>query len=69
MPANEVMSATLPRWTDEKREELRAYREKHGITAAAEKYGVTPQRISQVLAKGRQIATSSIFAMGKARPK
>ena len=68
-PAANAPSSTPTRWTDEMKEELRAYRKKHGLAAAAKKYKITPQRISQVLSKDRLHANSSVFTMGKPRPK
>ena len=68
-PATDAPSSTPTRWTDEMKQELRTYREKHGPAAAAKKYNITPQRISQVLSKHRQKSNSSVFTMGQARPK
>ena len=68
-PAANAPSSTPTRWTDEMKEELRAYRKKHGLAAAAKKYKITPPRISQVLSKDRLHANSSVFTMGKPRPK
>lgn len=37
-------------WTDSMKAELRTYKERHGTKAAADKYGISPTRVRQLLA-------------------
>lgn len=44
-------TGTTKRWTDTAKQELAAYRERHGSKAAAEKFGISGQRLRELLPK------------------
>lgn len=53
-PAPDVPSKRAPKfWTEERKEQLRAYREKHGTKKAAEHFGVSCARVRQLLPTGK----------------
>lgn len=45
------------RWTDEKKAELRTYRERYGTKRAAEHFGITEQRVRQLLPGAKKWVT------------
>jgi hypothetical protein len=48
-PADERSTGTTKTWTDERLDELAAYRKKHGTKAAAEHFGISVGRVRQLL--------------------
>jgi hypothetical protein len=55
---------TQKRWTDELKQELADYREKHGTKKAAEHFGISAQRIRHLL-PGEKAKSASFFPMPK----
>jgi len=52
-PSPGTRPSTNGEWTPTRREELRAYKEKHGSKPTAAHYGISESRIRQVLAKDK----------------
>ena len=55
-PTDSRPSAGTPeKWTLEKRVEMRAYKEENGTKKTAEHYGMTENRVRQILAKDQEV--------------
>lgn len=59
-----LQPGTQKRWTDEGKQELADYREKHGTKKAAEYFGISAQRIRQLL-PGEKAKRASFFPVLK----
>jgi hypothetical protein len=66
-------AGTLVKWTDERKEALRAFRKAHGTKAAALEFGISQQRIRQLLpeesAKPSKLEPHNVFARPGRAPK
>lgn len=62
-PAADEPTGTAKRWTDDQLGELRAHHERHGAKKTAEKFGISRQRVQEILKKAAEaeMPVNSVF--------